>query len=91
MGCVEPRKSLTKHARRLGGCPCPLHSGQREQSSIFSEPEVVAQRVRKKLSREIQSVEIRVEIARHDHRPRTRQPTAGQNDVHDPADGPPVR
>jgi HD superfamily phosphohydrolase len=66
-----------------------FHSGQSEQTSIFSEPEVVAQRVRKKLPREIRSVEMRVDIARHYHRPSTRQPTAGQNFVYDPSDGTP--
>jgi len=50
---------------------------------------VVAQRVRKKLPKEIRSVEMRVDIARHYHRPSTRQPTAGQNFVYDPAEGSP--
>ncbi len=66
-----------------------FHSGQSEQTTIFSEPEVVTQRVRKKLPKEIRGVEMRVDIAKHYHRPSTKQPAAGQNFVYDPADGEP--
>lgn len=66
-----------------------FHSGQSEQTTIFSEPEVVAQRVRKKLPREVRQIEMRVDIAKHYHRPSTKLPSAGQNFVFDPAEGEP--
>jgi HD superfamily phosphohydrolase len=66
-----------------------FQSGQSDQTSIFSEPEVVEKRVRSKLPKEIQGVELRVDIARHYHRPSTKLPAGGQNFVYDPADGSP--
>lgn len=66
-----------------------FHSGQSEQTTIFSEPDVVEKRVRKKLPREIRDVEMRVDIAKHYHRPSTKLPAGGQNYVYDPADGGP--
>lgn len=63
-----------------------FHSGQSEQTTIFSEPDVVEKRVRRKLPKEIRDVELRVDIARHYHRPSTRLPAGGQNFVFDPAE-----
>lgn len=66
-----------------------FHSGQSEQTTIFSEPEVVEKRVRKKLPKDLRDVEMRVDIARHYHRPSTRLPSGGQNFVYDPSEGAP--
>jgi HD superfamily phosphohydrolase len=64
-----------------------FHSGQNEQTTIFSEPDVVEQRVRRRLPANCRDVEMRVDIARHYHRPGAKQPSAGQNFVYDPAEG----
>ncbi|MBS0266650.1 MAG: HD domain-containing protein [Planctomycetes bacterium] len=66
-----------------------FQSGQSEQTTIFSEPDVVVKRVRRKLPKECRDVDLRVDIARHYHRPSTRLPSGGQNFVFDPADGSP--
>src|SRR5579872_4263270 len=66
-----------------------FHSGQSEQTTIFSEPDVVEKRLRRRLPREFRDIELRVDIARHYHRPSTRLPAGGQNFVFDPAEGSP--
>jgi len=66
-----------------------FHSGQSEQTTIFSEPEVVEKRLRRKLPKEVRDVELKVDIARHYHRPSTKLPSGGQNFVFDPAEGAP--
>ena len=66
-----------------------FHSGQSEQTTIFSEPDVVEKRLRRKLPKEIRDIELKVDIARHYHRPSTRLPAGGQNFVFDPAEGTP--
>jgi HD superfamily phosphohydrolase len=66
-----------------------FRSGQSEQTTIFSEPEVVEKRLRRKLPKEIRDVELKVDIARHYHRPSTKLPAGGQNFVFDPAEGGP--
>jgi HD superfamily phosphohydrolase len=66
-----------------------FHSGQSEQTTIFSEPDVVEKRLRRKLPKEIRDVELKVDIARHYHRPSTKLPSGGQNFVFDPAEGAP--
>jgi hypothetical protein len=66
-----------------------FHSGQSEQTTIFSEPDVVEKRLRRKLPKEIRDIELKVDIARHYHRPSTRLPAGGQNFVFDPAEGSP--
>jgi HD superfamily phosphohydrolase len=66
-----------------------FHSGQSEQTTIFSEPSVVEKRVRQKLPAKVRDVEMRVDIARHYHRPSTKLPAGGQNHVFDPAEGAP--
>jgi HD superfamily phosphohydrolase len=66
-----------------------FHSGQSEQTTIFSEPDVVEKRLRRKLPKDIREIELRVDIARHYHRPSTRLPAGGQNFVFDPAEGSP--
>jgi hypothetical protein len=66
-----------------------FHSGQSEQTTIFSEPDVVEKRLRRKLPRDIREVELKVDIARHYHRPSTKLPAGGQNYVFDPAEGAP--
>ena len=60
-----------------------------EQTTIFSEPDVVEKRLRRKLPKDARDVELRVDIAKHYHRPSTKLPAGGQNYVLEPgADSP---
>lgn len=54
-----------------------------EQESIFSDPEFVEKKIRDQLPNELSSVELRVDIARHLHRPHTQGPAGGQNFLYD--------
>ncbi len=64
-----------------------FHSGPAEQTSIFSEPLLVEKRVRKKLPKAIRDIPLRVDVARHYHRPSGKLPAGGQNFLLDPANG----
>lgn len=66
-----------------------FHSGSSEQVSIFSEPEIITSRVRKKLPATLRDIPLRIDVARHYHRPSTKLPAGGQNFLYDPADGQP--
>jgi HD superfamily phosphohydrolase len=56
-----------------------------EQSSIFSDPVFVERKVREQLRPELRDIPLRVDIARHIHRPHTRGPTSGENYLYDSA------
>lgn len=56
-----------------------------EQGSIFSEPQFVEMKLREKLPAPLKQLPLRVDVARHVHRPGTQGPTAGQNFLYDPA------
>jgi hypothetical protein len=56
-----------------------------ELSSIFSDPQYVEQKVRQRLPAELADLPLRVDIARHLHRPHTRGPSGGQNFLYDSA------
>jgi len=64
-----------------------FHSGPAERTSIFSEPELVEKRVRDRLPASIQGIELKIDVARHYHRPSGRLPTGGQNYMLDPGIG----
>lgn len=64
-----------------------FHTGAAEQMSIFSEPDIVEKRVRERLPLEIRSIPLKVDVARHYHRPSGRLPAGGQNFLLDPAIG----
>jgi hypothetical protein len=57
--------------------------------SIFSEPDLVLTRVRKKLPHKLRDIPLRIDVARHYHRPSARLPAGGQNYLLDPAHGSP--
>ena len=59
----------------------------RERSSIFSDPIYVEQKIRSKLPAEAGRLPMRVDIARHIHRPHTLGPASGQNFLFDSARG----
>jgi hypothetical protein len=56
-----------------------------EQSSIFSDPDVVEKKIRGNLAGRLANLPIRIDIARHIHRPHTRGPCGGQNFLFDSA------
>ena len=56
---------------------------QGEGSSIFSNRAFFEQALRDKLPGDLKSIPLRVDVARHVHRPGTRGPTAGQNYLFD--------
>lgn len=66
-----------------------FHSGLAEQTSIFTEPSLVEKRVRKKLPKGIREIPLRIDVARHYHRPSGRLPAGGQNFLLDPGFGTP--
>lgn len=67
-----------------------FHSGMSERTTIFSEPALVEQRVREKLPPDLRDIPLRIDVARHYHRPSARLPAGGQNYLLDPAIGSPV-
>ncbi len=56
-----------------------------ERSSIFSHPRYVAEALRAALPAALQTLPLKVDLARHIHRPDTRGPAADQNFWFDPA------
>ena len=58
-----------------------------ERSSIFSSAPFFEQALREQLPAALQGLPLRVDLARHVHRPGTRGPAAGQNFLYDPAPG----
>ena len=56
-----------------------------ENSSIFSKAEFVESALRGALPAELRELPLRIDLARHVHRPDTRGPAAGQNFLYDPA------
>ena len=66
-----------------------FHAGTAEQTSIFSEPDLVEKRIRAKLPVDLREIPLKIDVARHYHRPSGRLPAGGQNFLLDPADGTP--
>ncbi len=64
-------------------------AGDAERSSILSHPDVVERELRRALPGELAELPLRVDLARHVHRPDTRGPSDGQNFLFDPARGTP--
>ncbi len=58
-----------------------------ERSSIFSDGEFVERKLRGALPPPLADVPLRVDLARHVHRPGMRGAAAGQNHLYDPARG----
>jgi HD superfamily phosphohydrolase len=58
-----------------------------EAASIFSDAALAERALRQQLPPSIRDTPLRVDIARHVHRPDTRGPAAGQNFLFDPATG----
>jgi len=64
-------------------------AGDSERSSIFSRREFVEDGLRRNLPAELRGLPIKVDLARHIHRPETRGSADGQNFLFDPARGEP--
>jgi uncharacterized protein len=63
--------------------------GDAESASIFSNAAFVEQTLRSSLPPHIREMPLRIDLARHVHRPETRGPAVGQNFLFDPALGKP--
>jgi hypothetical protein len=50
-----------------------------EQTSIFSDPEVVEQKLRRAMPAELRDIEMQIDLPRHIYRPHSAKATAGQN------------
>lgn len=64
-----------------------FHSGSNEQTTIMSEPELLLKRLRQQLPAEIREIPLKIDVARHHHRPGQRVASGGQNYVYDPGEG----
>lgn len=63
-----------------------FHAGESERVTIYSEPELIETRVRRELPAELTEIPMKIDVARHHHRPSGSQPAAGQNFVLDPSE-----
>ena len=61
-----------------------------EQTTIFSEPDLVEKRLRSNLPADDRDIPIRIDVAKHYHRPSARLPAGGQNYLLEPASPSPV-
>ncbi|HET6881250.1 MAG TPA: HD domain-containing protein [Pirellulales bacterium] len=59
--------------------------GAAEASSLFSRPDFVERALRERLPADFRDMPLRIDLARHVHRPGTQGPAAGQNFLFDPA------
>jgi len=59
--------------------------GESERSSVFSNEKAFEAALRDHLPKELKDLPLRVDTARHVHRPGAHTPTAGQNFLYDPA------
>lgn len=66
-----------------------FHAGKSERTTIFSEPDLVEKRMREHLPAELKEIPLRIDVARHYHRPSGRLPAGGQNYLLDPSVGTP--
>lgn len=66
-----------------------FHNASGERMTIFSEPDLVLRRVRKRLPEALQSLPLKIDVAKHYHRPSGRLPAGGQNFLYDPGTGAP--
>lgn len=64
-----------------------FHSSSAENTNIFTEPDLVERKVRDKLPAAVQDIEMRIDVAKHYHRPSSPGPSRGQNYVLDAAAG----
>ncbi len=61
--------------------------GEAEQASVLSDRAAFEAAVRRQLPAELQNLPLKIDTARHVHRPGAHTPAAGQNFLYDPATG----
>ena len=66
-----------------------FHAGMNERTSIFSEPDLVERRLRQTLPEALRELPLKIDVARHYHRPNKRLPAGGQNYIYDSTEGEP--
>ncbi|MGW8256273.1 MAG: HD domain-containing protein [Thermoguttaceae bacterium] len=83
------RRFLGRHLRWKMACEHTFFfaPGESEQSSVFSNKKTFEAAVRNVLPEGLKDLALRVDTARHVHRPGAHTPTAGQNFLFDPASG----
>ena len=81
------RELLARQVRWKMACERTLFfaPGAMESGSIFSQPEFVERALRARLPGSLHDLPLRVDLARHVHRPGTQGPAVGQNFLFDPA------
>jgi HD superfamily phosphohydrolase len=86
------RDILTRNVAWKMACERTInfHAGMSEQTTIFSEPDLVERRVRERLPSGIRDIPLKIDVARHYHRPRGHLPAGGQNFLLDPPAGEPL-
>ena len=67
-----------------------FHSAASEQTTIFSERDLVERRLRAQLPDDLREIPLRIDVAQHYHRPSGRLPAGGQNFLLDPSSPDPV-
>jgi HD superfamily phosphohydrolase len=88
---LQWRQILSREVQWKMACERMLnfHSGSSERTTIFSEPDLVLRRMRTKLPKALRDLPLKIDVARHYHRPSGRLPTGGLNYLLDPAVGTP--
>ena len=66
-----------------------FHFGTNEQTTIYSEPSLIEKRLRENLPTAVRGIPLKIDIARHYHRPTAHLPSSGVNFLLDPAFGKP--
>jgi HD superfamily phosphohydrolase len=61
-----------------------FHSDHAENTTIFSEPDLMERRVRELLPTPLKQIPLRIDVAKHYHRPNARKPAGKQNYWYDP-------
>ena len=64
-----------------------FHTATAERMTIFSEPDLVLRRVRERLPKKLRDMPLKIDVAKHYHRPSGRLPAGGQNYLYDPGSG----
>lgn len=67
-----------------------FHSPVAAQTTIFSEPDLMERRLRSKLPKKLQQIPLKIDVAKHYHRPSARLPVGGLNFLYDPSQPEPV-
>lgn len=85
------RQILARQVQWKMACERTLnfHSGTAERTTIFSEPDLVVRRLRERMPADLKPIPLKIDVARHYHRPSGRLPAGGQNFLLDPAVGTP--